>query len=380
MNPMKTHPKITAQHLKRKAIVYVRQSSEHQVQHNVQSQHLQYALVDRARELGFGDVELIDTDLGVSASVGAVPRRGFERLISAVALGEVGLVLSREVSRLSRTDRDWCHPLEVCQIFGTLIGDAEQLYDLTILDDQLVLGIKGTLSVVELKVLRMRLQQGLEAKARRGELYRVLPPGYVRDTGDAVTKDPNQRVQDAMALVFEKFRELRSSRQTFLWFYSHGVELPVNKPQGGHMGLVWQVPTEAFIGSVLQNPFYAGAYVWGQRSTEALLEAGQIKKRLGRRRRAQDSQVFIRDHHPGYINREDYEDNLRIMKANQLKVSDGREAIGVARSGRGLLVGLMRCAHCGRKLYVRDYGKHATFARADLNRGLTSVSRLAPSR
>jgi DNA invertase Pin-like site-specific DNA recombinase len=177
---MKTHPKITTQHLKRKAIVYVRQSSEHQVQHNVQSQHLQYALVDRARELGFGDVELIDTDLGVSASVGAAPRRGFERLISAVALGEVGLVLSREVSRLSRTDRDWCQLLEVCQIFGTLIGDAEQLYDLTVLDDQLVLGIKGTLSVVELKVLRMRLQQGLEAKAHRGELYRVLPPGYVR--------------------------------------------------------------------------------------------------------------------------------------------------------------------------------------------------------
>ena len=363
MNAMKTHPKITTQHLKRKAIVYVRQSSEHQVQHNVQSQRLQYALVDRARELGFGDVDLIDTDLGASASVGAAPRRGFERLISAVALGEVGLVLSREVSRLSRTDRDWCQLLEVCQLFGTLIGDAEQLYDLAVLDDQLVLGIKGTLSVVELKVLRMRLQQGLEAKARRGELYRVLPPGYVRDTGDSVTKDPNQRVQDAMALVFGKFRELRSSRQTFLWFYSHGVELPVNKPHGGQMRLVWQVPTEAFIGSVLQNPFYAGAYVWGQRPTEALFEAGQIKKRLGRRRRAQDSQVFIRDHHPGYIDWEDYEDNLRIMKSNQLKVRDGREAMGAARSGRGLLVGLMRCAHCGRKLYVRYYGKRGKQAR-----------------
>ena len=332
MSNVQTHSKVTAEHLKRKAIVYLRQSSEQQVQHNVQSQRLQYALVDRARGLGFREVELIDTDLGASASVGAAPRRGFECLISAVALGEVGLILSREVSRLSRTDRDWCQLLEVCQLFGTLIGDAEQLYDLTVLDDQLVLGIKGTLSVVELKVLRMRMQQGLEEKARRGELHRVPPPGFVRDVPEAVVKDPNQRVQEAMALVFRKFRELGSCRQTFVWFYSHGLELPVNKPQGGHMKLVWQVPTEAFIGSVLQNPCYAGAYVWGQRSTEARFEAGQLIKRLGPRRRPQDAEVFIRDHHEGYIDWETYEENLRIMKTNQLKLHDGVEGRGAARN------------------------------------------------
>ncbi len=169
-------------------------------------------------------------------------------------------MLSREASRLSRTDRDWCQLLEVCQLFGTLIADAEQVYDLNVLDNQRVLGIKGTLSVVELKVLRLRLQQGLEEKARRGELYRMIPPGYVRDGQGGVVKDPDQRVQDAMALVFKKFRELRSIRQTFLWFHHNGVELPVNKCQGARMRLAWQLPTEAFLAYVLQNPFYAGVY------------------------------------------------------------------------------------------------------------------------
>ncbi len=209
--------KITVQHLQRKAIVYLRQSSERQVVQNTESQRLQYKLKDHARELGFKQVEIIDTDLGSSAAIGAAPREGFERLVASVAIGEVGLILSREVSRLSRTDKDWCQLLEVCQLFGTLIGDAERVYDLSLMDDQLVLGIKGTLSVVELKLLNLRLQQGMEEKARRGELVRLLPPGYVRDGAGKVVKDPDRRVQEAIELVFQIFRQTRGIRQTFIW-------------------------------------------------------------------------------------------------------------------------------------------------------------------
>ncbi len=167
------HPKIGVEHLKRRAVVYVRQSSMRQVRNNLESQRLQYALAERARELGWQDVEVIDADLGVSASTGSA-RVGFERLVAAVALSEVGIVLSREVSRLSRNDKDWCRLTEVCQAFGTLIGDEGQVYDLDLMDDQLVLGIKGTMSVVELKVLKMRMHQGRVEKARRGEYFTMI--------------------------------------------------------------------------------------------------------------------------------------------------------------------------------------------------------------
>jgi len=173
--------KLTAERLQRKAIVYLRQSSERQVKHNLESQNLQYALGDLAKELGFVDVEVIDADLGFSAGFGAKRRAGFDKMLAEVALGGVGLILSREISRLSRTDKDWCHLLELCQLYDTLVGDADNVYDVSALDDQLVLGIKGTLSVVELRILKMRMHEGRENKARRGELHRLLAPGYVLD-------------------------------------------------------------------------------------------------------------------------------------------------------------------------------------------------------
>ena len=166
---------------------------------------------------------------------------------------------SREASRLSRTDKDWCRLAEVCQIFGALIGDEQQVYDLSSLDDQLVLGIKGTLSVVELKILRQRLQAGQEAKAQRGELFKRLAVGYALDALGKVVFHPDQRVGEALQLVFAKFDELWSVRQTFLWFRDHDVELPANPIRG--TPLVWKIPSQAFIGDVLRNPFYA----WGLR-------------------------------------------------------------------------------------------------------------------
>src|SRR6266496_4680219 len=207
MTELQYSPKIKPEHLARKAIVYLRQSSEKQVRQNKESQRLQYDLAERMRALGWQAVEIIADDLGSSAAIAAARREGFERVLSSVALGEVGIVGSRELSRLSRTDKDWCRLLEVCQIFGTLIADEQQVYDLNLLDDQLVLGIKGTLSVVELKVLRQRMQAGQESKARRGELFKRLPVGYARDLTGKVVLHPDQRIGEAIRLVFMKFRE-----------------------------------------------------------------------------------------------------------------------------------------------------------------------------
>jgi DNA invertase Pin-like site-specific DNA recombinase len=257
------NPKIKPEHLARIAIVYLRQSSEKQVRQNKESQLLQYAMAERVRALGWQQVEVINNDLGSSAGLAAAQREGFERVLSSVALGEVGIVGSREVSRLSRTDKDWCRLLEVCQIFGTLIADEQQVYDLNNLDDQLVLGIKGTLSVVELKILRQRMLAGQEAKARRGELFKRLPIGYARDPVGKIMFHPDRRVCEAIQLVFAKFRELWSVRQTFQWFRDHDLELPVNPIQGTR--LIWKIPSQSLIRDILHNPFYAGAYVWGRR-------------------------------------------------------------------------------------------------------------------
>src|SRR5438094_1628081 len=291
--------KIKPEHLARKAIVYLRQSSERQVRQNKESQQLQYAVAERVRALGWKQVEIIDSDLGSSAGIASAQRKGFERVLSLVALGEVGIVGSRELSRLSRTDKDWCRLLEVCQIFGTLIADEQQVYDLNYLDDQLVLGIKGTLSVVELKVIRQRLLAGQEAKARRGELFKRLPVGYARDPLGKIVFHPDRRVCEAIQLVFAKFRELWSVRQTFQWFCDHDVELPANPIQGTR--LVWKIPTQSLVRDILCNPFYAGAYVWGRRPVETLLIKCRLEKRQSATRRAEDGRAVSREHRVGEI-------------------------------------------------------------------------------
>lgn len=355
--------KITPEHLARKAIVYLRQSSVQQVKKNKESQHLQYALADRAKALGFRTVDVIDCDLGASAGFAARMRNGFKQLLASVALGEVGIVLSRELSRLSRTDKDWCHLMELCQVFGTLLADADHLYDLNVLDDQLILGIKGTLSVVELKVLKLRMLQGMQAKAQRGELVRVLAPGYVRDCADGIVKDPNLRVQEAIELLFKKFRELGSARQVHRWFREERIELPVNKPVGGRFGLVWQLPKLSFVDDVLDNPIYAGAYVYGRRPMETVVEAGRaVKRQRTTARSPEEAQVFIRDHHEGYIDWDEYQRNRQTLRNNGGNFMRD-ETVMAVRQGHGLLAGLLRCGRCGRKLHIRYWGKSGTAAR-----------------
>jgi DNA invertase Pin-like site-specific DNA recombinase len=360
VNELLYSPKIKPEHLARKAIVYLRQSSERQVRQNIESQRLQYELADRIRGLGWQEIEVINSDLGCSAAMASAAREGFERVLSSVALGEVGIVVSREVSRLSRTDKDWCRLVEVCQIFGTLIGDEQQVYDLGYLDDQLVLGIKGTLSVVELKVLRQRLQAGQESKARRGELLKRLPVGYLKDGTGKVVLHPDRRVCEAIQLVFTKFRELWSVRQTFQWFRDHDVELPANPILGTR--LIWKIPSQSLVADILRNPFYGGAYVWGRRPTETLLINGRLKKRQAANRRPEECRVFIAGHHVGYIDWATYEENQRMTRRNSVNWEPD-ESMSAIRAGQGLLVGLLRCGHCGRKLHVRYWGGTGTNAR-----------------
>jgi len=192
-----------------------------------------------------------------SAGTGAQQREGFKQRLASVALGDVGrdvgLILSRELSRLSRTDKDWCHLIELCRMFDTLIGDAEQIHDTTLLDDPLIVGIKGTLSEVELNILKSRLLQGQEEKAKRGELVRLLQPGYVCQD-NRIVKDPNLRVQQAMTLVFKTFQKLGSICQTYRWFHDERIELPVNQAVGRKFQIVWKLPIQGFVGNVLHNP------------------------------------------------------------------------------------------------------------------------------
>src|SRR3974390_1342332 len=360
MTELLHNPKIKPEDLARRAIVYLRQSSDKQVRQNKESQLLQYAMAERVRALGWQQVEIIDSDLGSSASLAAAQREGFERVLSSVALGEVGIVGSREVSRLSRTDKDWCRLLEVCQIFGTLIADEQQIYDLNYLDDQLVLGIKGTLSVVELKVLRQRMQAGQESKARRGELFKRLPVGYAQDLTGKVALHPDQRICEAIRLVFMKFRERWSIRQTFQWFRDHDIELPANPIHGTK--LIWKVPTQSLVRDILINPFYAGAYVWGRRPQTTLLVNGRLEKRQSATRRAEECLVFIPHQDEVYIDWATYEENQRMTRRNSVNWQ-GDESMAAIRAGQGLLVGLLRCGQCGRKLHVRYWGGRGTHAR-----------------
>ena len=362
MTHVESTAKITPHHLARKAVVYLRQSSLAQVKQNTESQRLQYALKDTAKGYGFSAVEVIDCDLGMSASNGAHVREGFKQLLASVALGEVGIVLSREPSRLSRTDKDWCHLLELCRALDTLIGDADNVYDLNRLDDQLILGIKGTLSVLELGTLKLRLQHGREAKARRGELGRCLAPGYVTDATGGIVKDPNLRVQEAIALVFSRFDALGSVRQTHRWFHEERLELPVNKARGGRFQLVWQLPTTSFLKDVLGNPLYAGAYVYGRRPIEVVVKNGQAVKRQRTARAPEDASVFIPGHHEGYLSWDTYQRHQDTVRGNGGNFMHDEAALAV-RSGQGLLAGLLRCARCGRKLYIRYWGKQGTAAR-----------------
>jgi excisionase family DNA binding protein len=344
--------KITPDHLSRSAYVYVRQSTPDQLINNPESRRRQYGLATRARALGWENVIVIDDDLGRSG--GGTARPGFERLLAAICTGTAGAVLAIEASRLARNGRDWHTLLEFCTLVNSLIIDEDGVYDPKLINDRLLLGMKGTFSELELSILRQRSQEALRLKAARGDLHTSVAVGYVRSADDRLELDPDKRVREALHLAFHKFAEFGSVRQVAIWLCDEGVRMPivVYGPRGRMVE--WKLPRYNTIHRLLTNPIYAGAYVFGRTGSQVRVEAGRKLITRNVRRLQKEWEVLIRDHHEGYISWDDYENNQRTINGNaNMK---GEMVPGSVRNGGGLLVGLLRCGHCGRKLKVQHNG------------------------
>jgi DNA invertase Pin-like site-specific DNA recombinase len=344
--------KITADHLARRACVYIRQSTPDQVQHNLESQRRQYGLVDRARALGWQDIEVIDQDLGISGS--GAHRPGFERLLRALCDEQVGAVFSIEASRLARNGRDWHTLLEICSVVGALLIDAEALYDPRLTNDRLLLGMKGTISEMEVASFRERAQAALLQKAQRGALIRRVPIGYVKAPDDRIEKDPDARVGSSLDLIFRKFAELGSVRQVYFWLDRQHIQLPVVRGPEEVREIVWQPARRHAVLSVLKNPIYAGAYAYGRSRTVVRLEDGQKRVRRQVQPRREDWAVLILDHHESYIDWDVYQSNQTMIADNDNARGDAVR--GSVKHGEALLAGLLRCGHCGAKLLAQYPG------------------------
>ncbi len=352
--------KILPHHLNRKAILYVRQSSAFQVLHNLESQKLQYAMQTRLQQLGWPQVDVIDDDLGRSAS-GSDARSGFERMVAEVALGHVGVVAAREVSRFARNSRDWQNLVEVCRVVDTLLIDQETIYSPRDSNDRLLLGLKGSLNEYELDLLRQRSLEARRAKARRGELLVAAPVGFVKTEDQRLEKNPDRRVQEAVQLVFRKFGELGTIRQTWLWFLDEELQLPARR--SGHE-TIWKRPRYAAVYEILTNPAYGGAYAYGK--TEKVVDyAGGKPTRHHRRKAPERWLALIPEAHEGYIDWEQFQQNQRRIAANSYACGKA----GAPRRGDALLAGLMRCRRCGRKLVVRYTGRGHEYLRYACRRG-----------
>lgn len=335
--------KIKPQHVARKAILYVRQSSAYQVNHNLESQRLQYAMQDRLRHLGWREIEVVDDDLGRSAA-GMVTRAGFDRMVADVCLGHVGAVAAREVSRFARNSRDWQQRVEVCRVVDTVLIDLETVYCPRVSNDRLLLGLKGSLNEYELDLLRQRSVEARRAKAQRGELLVAAPVGFLKTDAPHFEKDPDRRIQEAVALVFQKFGELGTVRQTLSWFLEHGLQLPARSVSGE---ITWRRPSFGVLYRMLSNPIYGGAYTYGKTEHTVRYEHGEPRA-CARRRPREEWLAFIPQAHEGYVSWEEFERIRHTMAAN----TRGGDHVGPATRGPALLTGLLRCRRCGRKLVV----------------------------
>jgi excisionase family DNA binding protein len=365
MNPLVTDRlKVCAEHQQRVAYVYVRQSSMRQVRNNVESQQLQYGFAEQATQLGWSRERIIvvDEDQGQS---GALPqaRGGFGGMVAAVARGDVGIVMSFELSRLSRNDLDWHHLVYLCRWTNTLIADEQGLYDPSSTNDRMVLGIRGQVSELERDSLVHRMVEARWNKARRGEAFTIPPAGYELDDQGQLQFSSDEAVQAAVRRVFEKFDQLGAARQVFLWWRAEGLNFPVRKMVSRTHPIVWRSVCYRLIYQMLRHPIYAGAFVFGRSEARRELDPETHKVVLRRcaRRGGEDWPVLIQDHHPGYISFEKYLDNQQQLHGNAMMRSQPTDEShqGAPREGRALLQGLMRCGHCGRRMYVNYGGNNA---------------------
>jgi DNA invertase Pin-like site-specific DNA recombinase/uncharacterized protein YndB with AHSA1/START domain len=352
--------KIKPSHTQRAAFVYIRQSTPGQVEHNRESTARQYALADRACQLGWPkeQVVIVDDDLGLSGS-GIDKRSGFARLTSEVALAHVGIVLGLEVSRLARNNADWYRLLELCGVTDTLIGDNDGVYHPALFNDRLLLGLKGTMSEAELHIIRARLDGGIRNKAARGELRRGLPVGFVWGEQDGeVLFHPDEAVTSAIRTVFERFAEFGSARRVWLWFRSEGLSFPLQTTPAGMPGPIrWVTPTYTALHHILSNPVYAGAYTYGKTRYERYVdEHGTVRKRI-RHLPMDQWAVLIPDHHSGFIDWATFQANQARLDSNTRPKP--HQSGGAVREGSALLQGLVTCGHCGRRLHVHYRGRNS---------------------
>jgi DNA invertase Pin-like site-specific DNA recombinase len=349
---------IAGHHRARFALVYVRQSTTRQLRDHRESQRRQRDLVHRPVELGWPEarVRLIDEDLGVSASRSQV-RAGFTDMVAETALGNVGLILSLEVSRLSRSNRDWYHLLDVCAVTRTLIGDGEAVYDPRAYDDRMLLGLKGTMSEAELHVMKQRMVEAVLARARRGEHRVRLAPGYVWDEAGRIVKSPDEQERAAVEMVFARFARVGTIRQTQVSLAEEGVELPVRVGSTGRVR--YRVASIGQVTRILKNPTYAGAYAYGRRQIEEILDGSQRPRKRLRECPREEWHALIRDHHEGYVTWEEYE---RVQRQIAVNVRSGGAGPGAPREGAALLAGLVLCGGCGRRMAVH-YGRGGRLVR-----------------
>jgi DNA invertase Pin-like site-specific DNA recombinase len=351
---MKNDNKITPSHLNRNAYIYIRQSTDHQVRENIESQQRQYELVDLARQYHWNEesIIVIDDDLGKSGS-SAVTRTGFAKLVADVALGKAGIIFGLEVSRLARNNRDWYQLLDLCSLTGALIADTDGIYDPSSFNDRLLLGLKGTMSEAELHMLKSRMLQGLYHKAQKGELRFKLPVGYQFDSDGQIIKSLDEQIIHTIDLTFKKFFEISTANGVLKYFLENNLKFP--RQAAFEKKVRWIRPYYGAIRHTLGNPLYTGSYVFGRTKViKELDEQGNPRSRQ-KTQAMEDWDVLIHDHHPAYISWEEY---LQIQKQIESNATPPKSQISqVVREGSALLQGLARCGICGRSMQVSYHGQ-----------------------
>jgi DNA invertase Pin-like site-specific DNA recombinase len=353
--------RVSTAHRAKLAYVYVRQSTAGQVRQHQESTELQYRLVNRASSLGWPRerITVIDDDLGKSGTT-STERQGFQRLIAEIGLGKAGLVLSLDASRLARNNRDWHQLLELCSIFGVIIADGERLYDPGVYHDRLLLGLSGIMSEAELHQIRLRLHQGERQKAARGELRLPLPAGLAYGAGGKIILNPDEEVQARLRFVFSTFQVLQSAKAVMRELQRHRLALPVRPLCGpAPHAVVWMPADSSRVLQILQNPAYAGAYVYGRHRQDPLRRHADAPRCATIKVPVEQWPVCLHDAHPGYIGWEEFMANQKRLAGNV--ASRAVERPGAPRRGWALLQGIAVCARCGRRMTLRYSGPHGDY-------------------